>query len=248
MSILDTTKKEFDFELNNFENLLNNAENMSRQFPTLVKIYSINNAHGTLHFLFSRNIRLIQQSYKLVKDGYYTEALIIIRSAMEGALLGRYFAKNPLMLNEWHESQEEISKEIDPKIKWELRKKREKKYSPESIRTEIAAGNEKLQKDIRDVYSVLSDFTHPSILKEGDFLKGKPGSYSIVIEPYFHKGLFIDWFKAAALVLSTNMKIIEIFYKNKVFEHLGKPFIFELKEMAEQIMKLMHCLPKDEGE
>jgi len=240
------TKKVFSNELNNFEKLLNTAMNLSKQFPILIKNYMISNAHGTLHFLFSRNIRLIQQSYKLVKEGYYTEAIIIIRSVMEGALLARYFAKNPLKLKEWHESQEEISRELDPKTKWDLRRKRESKYGPETIRKEIAAGNEKLQKDIRDVYSALSDFTHPSILKEGDFLKGRPGNYSIVIEPYFHKGLFLDWFKAASLALSTNMKVIEIYWKNKVFEHLGKSFIFEIDEMAKQILELMNCLPKDQ--
>ena len=77
-------------------------------------------------------------------------------------------------------------------------------------------------------------------------MSGNEGNYSIVLEPYFHRGLFIQWFRAASLTLSTNMKIIEIFYKNKVFDHLGKPFLFELKEIAEQIMSLMKCLPKDQ--
>ena len=55
--------------------------------------------------------------------------------------------------------------------------------------------------------------------------------------------IFNGWWKEGKI-----SKELALPYKRKVFEHLGKPFIFELKEMAEQIMKLMHCLPKDEGE
>lgn len=246
MSIQDNTKKEFNIELINFEKLLNNAEDVSKRFPKLVKIYTIKNAFGTLHFLFSRNARLIRQSYNLAKDGYYTEAFIIIRSVMEGALLTRYFAMYPKKLTEWHESQKQIYDEPNLTLRLKLRRKREERYGPNSIRKEIAAKNEKLYQNFCDIYAALSDYTHPSILKEGDFLRGTEYDYYIGIEPYYHKGLFIQWFRAASLTLSTNMRFIEIFYKNRVFEHLGKPFLFEIKAIAEQITSLMRCLPKDQ--
>lgn len=127
-----------------------------------------------------------------------------------------------------------------------MRRIREEKYGPNSIRKEIAVANNKLYQDFCDIYSALSDYTHPSILKEGDFLKGSKDNHSIVIEPYFHKGLFIQWFRAASLSLSTSIKFIEVFYKRRVFEHLGKPFLIEIKNIAEQMVKLMHDLPKDE--
>ena len=127
MGIQDNTKKEFNLELVNFEKLLNSAESISKRFPRLVKIYTIENAFGTLHFLFSRNVRLIKQSYDLAKKGYYTEAFIIIRSAMEGALLSRYFAMYPKKLTEWHESQKQIYDESNLLLRLKLRKKREEK-------------------------------------------------------------------------------------------------------------------------
>lgn len=55
----------------------------------------------------------------------------------------------------------------------------------------------------------------------------------------FHEGLFIEWFRAAALCLATSLRLFDVLFKKGFFRHLGKIFLLKLKKVAEQIIYLM---------
>jgi len=245
MKIETRTKKKFKVELYIFEQLLVTGQGLCDNFKFSIIRYHTDNGYGTLHFFLARNLRLIRTSYDLAIGGKYTEAFIIIRSAMEGSLLSRYLSSHPRLMEDWHQKQLEINAEQDLKIKKNLIRKLSQLYGPGAIRNKIAGPNRiKLSEDFWRIYNVLSDYVHPPITSEGEFLLGKPNNYIIDSKPLFHESLFIEWFRAAALCLATSLKMLDILYRKKEFGHLGRPFAFKIKEMAEQIIDLIEIRGK----
>lgn len=225
--------------MSEFEDLLGKAESLCDKFPKLVHGYSVNNAFGTLHFLMARNVRFIRTSYELMLSYKYAESFAILRSTMEGALMMRHFAENPLEMQAWYDLDLKIKVESDKDKRNILLNERRAEFEPGAIRRKVAKGNAALAKDFSDVYSNLCDITHTPVPQEGDFIIAKEGGHEITRIASFDERQVKNWLNAAILFLTSTLKIFDTLYMKKFFAHLGVPFALELKQVAETTLRLL---------
>ena len=89
-------------------------------------------------------------------------------------------------------------------------------------------------------YNDLCNYSHPFIVNEGEFIFKISKDYKISYKSSFNEYYFIQQFRASSLTLATSLKLFEILYYKKMFNHLNNPYKLRLKEMAEQICDLMN--------
>lgn len=225
--------------MSEFKALLAKAESLCDRFPSLIESYSINNAFGTLHFLMARNLRFIRTSLELMAQHKYSKSFSLLRSTMEGALILRYFTKNPSEIQTWHNLDLKIKAETDEKQRKILWRERQEKFGPKAIREKIAKGKLALAKDLFEVYNQLSELVHPPVIQEGDFLIHKNNGYEVTRTPKHDERQVKNWMNAAILFLTSTLKIFDTLHTKRFFARLGKPFAVELKQVAEETLRLL---------
>jgi len=226
MKVKTKTIKKFKYETSIFEELLVEGESLCLDYRYLVTIYSIENAHGTINFLMTRNLRLTKTSFELALEGKYTEATCVIRAALEGALLARLFAEEPSQIKEWAKKMRQYNAEANEDKKKKLWNEYWKVFGPHAIRKKIAGDREKLLNDITKLYSSLSTFIHPPLPTVGEFIIDQ----KISMKQTFHEKHFIDWYKAACLTLATSLRPFETLYRKKINKTSWQSLSFETEK------------------